>query len=496
LLNEVIYHVLSADARLTLVSGGNVLPDTIPSSLIAKEPKLIYFKTMGNNYYLNFNDHPDPYQYSYFLKSLYITFTNEMYRQIFSPGAVSDKLREINEHIDSCKLIFEDKSQKKFSNPYNKIHIIPSDDGGYPVIDDELITMFHRYFNKPRLKFISDVQSFLDKLKKLISDLYHLVYIPDISNIESALPHLPLLSYHYFKPEIFVRLDKSPAAITFNDYNDPDSYLTFLKSELASFKSDIHKVVRSKATAVQLYWFFNSMKFRLNSIRYSTWYDIDPNNEIISENTEPFFRNDFSLVNIYPLPDNEQSYRYSLKLVSPFIKSQISTFQMIMKFINANIDVYESGFIGIETTPKVKKIAAPKNKSKSLDAKSSFSIPNSFRYKYHKSNLSALTDLMYSLVKSGYIDPETDLKDFRRIFNNSVPKSKIIWKRKISELKFFIDYLHRKQQSIDDLKVYIWQVTVKCFVDKNGNSFDSNRFKGLKKPAHTAEIITAASFLI
>jgi hypothetical protein len=486
LIAEVKYHVLSAVARLSPVSEGNPSYWLIPAESDVKEPKLIYYRIIDKLYLLKFNEHHDPYQYTYYLKSLFKDFTDEIYEKIFSPGTVSYKLADINKLIVSFNHPDDDQTQIKFSHPNNTILIKPYDDIGFLVIDDVLIKIIHHNFNKSRLKFIADVLSFLNNLKTFLSELSPLKYIPDISDIVSDLSNLPLLSLHYFEPNIKVRLDGSSDEIKFNNFSDPDKYQAFLQSELLLFKNDIHKIVRNSATIQQLYWLFVSHKFRLNAIRFSTRHDL-------AADGEPYYKNDFCLIDIEPSPVNHKAYKTALKLASPFFEVQMNTLLGILNFINVNMVVYRSALIEKASNPYYEPPIPPKKKI--TNSKKRFILPNSFKYKYYRSNLSAITDMYNSLIKSLKIPPDTELSDFRKILNNQVPDKKIIWLGYPTELKFLVDCMHLKLKVIEDLNNNIWKVTVNCFVDKKNTALDYKRFRNLKKPAKTNKILTAVNFL-
>jgi hypothetical protein len=326
----------------------------------------------------------------------------------------------------------------------------------------------------------------LNNLKTFLSELSPLKYIPDLTDIESDLSHLPLLSLHYFEPNIKVRLDESSADIKFNNFSDTDKYQVFLKSELLLFKNDIHKIVRNSATIQQMYWLFTSYKFRLNAIRFSTRHDMAPDGD-------PYYKNDFCLIDIDPSPVNHKAYKSALKLASPFFAVQMNTLPGILNFMDVNIDYYRSRLIEKASHPFYEPVTPPEYKLPK--SKKRFVLPNSFKYKYYRSNLSAITDLYNSLIKSGFIHPDTDLSDFRKIFNNQIPDKKIIWLEYPTDLKFFIDCLHKKLKVIDPLKNNIWKVTMNCFIVEKYSTLDYKMLRTLKKPAKTAEILTAVNFL-
>ena len=95
-------------------------------------------------------------------------------------------------------------------------------------------------------------------------------------------------------------------------------------------------------------------------------------------------------------------------------------------------------------------------------------IPNAYTYTKYISNLSALSDTLVSLKKNNFVAQDTDIKDFRKIFNDTTPSKPITWIGTISELAYFIKYLHNELKLIQEIKTNIWKVTSKIFVDDNG----------------------------
>ena len=112
----------------------------------------------------------------------------------------------------------------------------------------------------------------------------------------------------------------------------------------------------------------------------------------------------------------------------------------------------------------------------------------SFKYKKYSSDISLLTDMLDSLKKHKFVSDDTDIKEFRKIFNNSKPDQQIQWLGYISDLKYFVKLLNSDFKLIVDLKKEIWEVTSKLFVDKNNNPFDCKKFRKLQTPAR-AELI-------
>lgn len=118
-------------------------------------------------------------------------------------------------------------------------------------------------------------------------------------------------------------------------------------------------------------------------------------------------------------------------------------------------------------------------------------IPVSFSYVRYNSNLSALTDMLVCLKKNKFIAEQTDIKEFRKIFNNKAPSKPLVWLGNVSELVYFVKLLNNDFSLISDLKRDIWKVTGKLFVDQNNNPFDWSIFRGQKTPAK-AELLENA----
>lgn len=119
----------------------------------------------------------------------------------------------------------------------------------------------------------------------------------------------------------------------------------------------------------------------------------------------------------------------------------------------------------------------------------------SFYYKNYNSNQVAITDLFNFLKKHNFVHEDTSLSDFRKIFTNNKPEKPIIWIGNISELSYFVKYLHNETKYIDNLKHNIWKITANIFVDANNKPFVKSKFRGQKTPAR-AELIERAINLL
>lgn len=122
------------------------------------------------------------------------------------------------------------------------------------------------------------------------------------------------------------------------------------------------------------------------------------------------------------------------------------------------------------------------NKSKSIENS------NSFKYKHYTNQLSHLTDFMAALKKHKFIAEETELTSFRKIFSGSEVVKKVLWTGNISQLFYFIKYLHYESDKIDVLKKGPWFVAVNCFEMEEGKVINRERLRKQQKPANLDEI--------
>ncbi|WP_372745286.1 hypothetical protein [Lutibacter sp.] len=107
----------------------------------------------------------------------------------------------------------------------------------------------------------------------------------------------------------------------------------------------------------------------------------------------------------------------------------------------------------------------------------------SFKYLSFAKNPDAITNLRDSLIKNNFIDKNTKLTDFKKIFAGGEINNKIIWKGNISELSFFIKNLIMDKNSIQDLKLKHWKVTINCFLMDDEREITIANLRGAKLPA-------------
>jgi hypothetical protein len=122
-------------------------------------------------------------------------------------------------------------------------------------------------------------------------------------------------------------------------------------------------------------------------------------------------------------------------------------------------------------------------------------IPTAYIYKKYNYNLTAITTLLDSLKKHKFVSANTDLKDFRKIFNNTLPNIPIQWLNGIESLAYFVKLLHLHDKLIEEMPKDIWRVTGKLFVDENKNPFEWKKLRTQKQPAKAALLKKAVEHL-
>ncbi|MGD9493600.1 MAG: hypothetical protein AB7V36_09635 [Bacteroidales bacterium] len=128
-----------------------------------------------------------------------------------------------------------------------------------------------------------------------------------------------------------------------------------------------------------------------------------------------------------------------------------------------------------------------------LDSTSKKNGAQAYQIINYSKKLSDISYMLNSLQKDSFIHDDTDIKEFRKIFNNTPPSKPIVWTGYKSELVHFIKHL-KKLKIIKISGGNVWQVTFDLFVDENGNKF-SGELKGQKKPAKFKLLEIAAESL-
>ena len=132
-------------------------------------------------------------------------------------------------------------------------------------------------------------------------------------------------------------------------------------------------------------------------------------------------------------------------------------------------------------------VEKPKTKSKTKH--------QSFTYKKYNTEQSLLTDLMKALKKRKFIAEDTELANFRKVFSGDIVIIKIVWVGNLSELSYFIKQLHNELKYVENLKQKHWEVTLNCFIQKDGSLYDRKKLRTQKVPSTSKNIDSALNTL-
>lgn len=143
----------------------------------------------------------------------------------------------------------------------------------------------------------------------------------------------------------------------------------------------------------------------------------------------------------------------------------------------------------IEVTPEPVRKPKPKTTDKSIQF-------NSFTYKQYNTNPDKLGDLWDSLKLNKFISADTPLATFKKVFSGTEINTPVIWTGLLSDLYYFVKRIHTDLKLVEYLKQKIWEVTIICFVDENGEPFQRNQFRSLKRPNLTGDKLDSAVNLL
>ncbi len=196
----------------------------------------------------------------------------------------------------------------------------------------------------------------------------------------------------------------------------------------------------------------------------------------------------------------EDANLYVIYVVKEFLIYSIMFYQELFQpFLNYDIEEYNAlkralfGKKYPSLLPENNSVRAQKKRI--ADHKEISGCPNAFTLKAYNSKYTLLTYVMISLKTNGFISEYTDIKDFRKIFNNETPLNSIKWLTSISDLSHFIRLLHNTYKVIENIDKVKWKVTDKLFVNENGRHFGWENFRGKKIPSKARLIENAVEFL-
>lgn len=114
---------------------------------------------------------------------------------------------------------------------------------------------------------------------------------------------------------------------------------------------------------------------------------------------------------------------------------------------------------------------------------------SSFKSRYQSNDPEDLNKILcdcFNLARRyGFVEKK-DEKNFIDIFSGKKFSSPVRWLGYIVDLKYFIQGIDGV--GIEKLNKDIWNITCKCFIDKNGNSFKKEQFRFTHSPKYSKNL--------
>jgi hypothetical protein len=281
------------------------------------------------------------------------------------------------------------------------------------------------------------------------SNFSNLNFIQFIKDLEYNYPlyHTPISSFHqwqtnlkYLKQEILSNL-----IVLSGDSKKP--YLKKLLFDIQEHYQYVHTV---KSDVDELYDLYDTNEYKvLHERSYKNELHVVLNN--LPKNYELPTEETFK-INPFHIQERFYNYHYGVTIrdAVDFIK-----FQEI-----------EYGYREIVELEPVNILDINKISNTNIKHKS---------FKYTNNDSTRLPDLMNALIIANFIDKETEIKQFRKIFSGNEIDIQIIWIGNISELSYFIKSIHNVHKKIEDTKQQIWKITSQCKLKANERSYFNTR---------------------
>lgn len=137
----------------------------------------------------------------------------------------------------------------------------------------------------------------------------------------------------------------------------------------------------------------------------------------------------------------------------------------------------------VEEAPMVIARQKPAAEEESNNSAESFTCVN------YAKNGECVRDLYNCLLNiEKFIDKSTKYIDFKKVFTGGIVTVPIKWIGKPTELYYFIKYIYTEKKYLANVNKQQWNITCKCFVDKDGNPFMPAKLKSLKTPAPDTKV--------
>ena len=88
---------------------------------------------------------------------------------------------------------------------------------------------------------------------------------------------------------------------------------------------------------------------------------------------------------------------------------------------------------------------------------------------------------LYSTLKfEGLISKETEELHFLSLFQNKEVENPVAWTGNVSELKYFVEIINRKELHFEDKGTYKWRIAVKCFIKVSSRTLKKITYTDLR----------------
>ncbi len=112
----------------------------------------------------------------------------------------------------------------------------------------------------------------------------------------------------------------------------------------------------------------------------------------------------------------------------------------------------------------------------------------SFEYINLSTNPEALTDVYNALKKNNFIDEDTSLINFKKVFSGKEVSTPITWIGNIGELSYFIKYACNTKKKMKPTNRRHWEIAVHCFIRPDTKRFETSQLHDAKKPSTFSKI--------
>jgi len=384
---------------------------------------------------------------------------------------------------------------------------------------DEIFKLNQDVWEKFKLLWINNRKSNLDQKPDIKSNQSNSnIYEPEIKCTSYTTIQLEILNILSNKLTLIIELKiddhRSKERLSFSACTSETEKIKYVKKEIKKYQDSISKCPPNIAEFCHAY--LVTLTIFINRISGDELYQICSN--FIQEEFYELLENayeDFSTIeDVNKMNDSFWEsfllYEYEgddgvleRKNVKSFIKFMALT-DRNLTFKEILIDI-KDGQKNVKLILDDEKREMPindLNSDESTDQSKNISLKpfrsnmyNSFTYKKLATDSDNLLKLMNFLKRNNFINKETSIIDFKAVFSNSIISNKIIWTGYISELAYFIKYIHNISDKVEDTKQKQWDITIKCFRMSNNSELTNAKLKGQKVPSNVYILESAVNLL-